>query len=91
MSILESVQMGEKIGHSADVVFSCSGCGVLENQMKKPLQNVVLRVRGNPGSSRDLLQLLFLSFVACKTRQVGAMFDGEPSERDDRIASRNER
>ena len=34
----------------------------------------------NPGSTRDLQQLIFLSFVACRTRQVGARLYGEPSE-----------
>ena len=32
------------------------------------------------GLTHNLQQLIFLSFVACRTRQVGARFDGEPSE-----------
>ena len=36
----------------------------------------------NPGSTRDLQQLILLSFVACSTRWVGARFDGEPSKRE---------
>ena len=47
-----------------------------------------MRVWGNPGSTRDSQQLLFLPFVAWRTRQVGARFDDEPSEGNDRSASR---
>ena len=46
------------------------------------------RVWGNPGSTRNLQLLLFLFFVAWRTRQVGARFDGEPSDGNDRSASR---
>ena len=42
----------------------------------------------NPGSTRDLQQLIFLSFVVWRTRQAGARFDGEPSDDNDRSASR---
>ena len=44
----------------------------------------------NPGSTRDLQQLIVLSFVAFRTRQVGARFDFEPSEGNYRNASRQE-
>eukprot|EP00904_Undaria_pinnatifida_P010967 jgi/Undpi1/6/HiC_scaffold_1.g00006.m1 len=47
-----------------------------------------MRVWGNPGSTRDSQQLLFLPFVAWRTRQVRARFDDEPSEGNDRSASR---
>ena len=47
-----------------------------------------VRVWGNTGSTRNLQLLLFLSFVAWRTRQVGARFDGEPSDGNDRSASR---
>ena len=47
-----------------------------------------LRVWGNPGSTRNLQPLVFLSFVAWRTRQVGARFDGEPSDGNDRSASK---
>ena len=46
-----------------------------------------MRVWGNPGSTRNLQLLLFL-FVAWRTRQVGARFEGEPSDGNDRSASR---
>ena len=42
----------------------------------------------NPGLTRNLQPLLFLFFVAWRTRQVGARFDGEPSDGNDRSALR---
>ena len=47
-----------------------------------------MRACGNPGSTRNLQLLLFLFFVAWRTRQVGARFDGEPSDGNDRSALR---
>ena len=48
-----------------------------------------MRVWGNPRSTRNLqLVLLLLSFVPWRRRQVGARFDGEPSDGNDRSASR---
>ena len=47
-----------------------------------------MRVWGNPGSTRDVQLLLFLYFGAWRTRQVGARFDCEPSDGNDRSASR---
>ena len=47
-----------------------------------------MRVWGNPGSTRNLQLLRFLFFVAWRTRQVGARFDGETSDGNDRRASR---
>ena len=47
-----------------------------------------MRAWGNPGLTRNLQRLLFLFFVAWRTRQVRARFDGEPSDGNDRSASR---
>ena len=47
-----------------------------------------MRDWGNPGSTRNLQLLLFLFFVAWRTRQVGARFDGEPRDGNDRSALR---
>ena len=47
-----------------------------------------MRAWGNPGSTRNLQRLFFLFFVAWRTRQVGASFDGEPSDGNDRSALR---
>ena len=47
-----------------------------------------MRDWGNPGSTRNLQPLLFLFFAAWRTRQVGARFDGEPSDGNDRITLR---
>ena len=50
-------------------------CGSTE-----PAVDAKMWVFCNPGSTRDLHQLIFLSFVACRTRQVGARFGGRPSK-----------
>ena len=49
---------------------------------------IIMRVWGSPGSTCNLQPLPFLFFVAWRTRQVGARFDGEPSNGNDRSASR---
>ena len=54
----------------------------------KKISGIYMRVWGNPGLTRDLQLLIFLFFAAWRTRQVGARFDGEPSDGDDRSASR---
>ena len=47
---------------------------------------IVVRAWGNPGSTRSLQRLLLLFFVAWGTRLVGARFDGEPSDGNDKSA-----
>ena len=50
-----------------------------------------IRVRGTPRSSREFLQLPFLSFMWGRRRYVWAWFDDEPSEGNDKSAPRQKR
>ena len=75
---------------SSEVVAFLRGCynqDIFKDPKKRHYHGVI-RVWGNPGSTRNVQLLLFLSFVAWRTRQVGVRFDGEPSDGNDRSASR---